>query len=112
MEVVSLVNSKHIPFYKIEQMVGDHEKGVRIRQVTLVVSFRMFIRIVSEFEHSSQILINFTDQLKLYFDQLKPYTQLRKTHNAFEKISVYLNTFIHVVVVVGEALTYSLHYRE
>jgi len=42
-EVVSLVNSKHIPFYKIEQMVGDHEKGVRIRQVTEKFNMAHFI---------------------------------------------------------------------
>ena len=31
-EVIKLVESKHIPFYKIEGMLGDYERGVSIRR--------------------------------------------------------------------------------
>ncbi|KAL8582291.1 hypothetical protein ACOMHN_037048 [Nucella lapillus] len=34
-EVVRLVHSKHIPFYKIEKMVGDYERGVNIRRQSI-----------------------------------------------------------------------------
>ncbi|KAK7116442.1 3-hydroxy-3-methylglutaryl-coenzyme A reductase-like isoform X1 [Littorina saxatilis] len=34
-EVVTLVNSKHIPFYKIEKMIGDYERGVQIRRQSI-----------------------------------------------------------------------------
>ncbi|XP_076443299.1 3-hydroxy-3-methylglutaryl-coenzyme A reductase-like isoform X2 [Babylonia areolata] len=34
-EVVSLVHSKHIPFYKIEKLVGDYERGVNIRRQSI-----------------------------------------------------------------------------
>ena len=32
-EVIKLVESKHIPFYKIEGMLGDYERGVSIRRM-------------------------------------------------------------------------------
>lgn len=56
-EVVSLVKSKDIPFYKIEKMVGDHERGVGIRQVVLSILSGMFVRLDTQFEHSLQSLI-------------------------------------------------------
>ena len=39
-EIVKLVESKHIPFYKLEGMLGDYERGVSIRRMIVDQNLR------------------------------------------------------------------------
>lgn len=39
-EIVKLVESKHIPFYKIEGMLGDYERGVAVRRMIVEQNLR------------------------------------------------------------------------